>query len=207
VSVPWRIAGSYFESCNCEAICPTRTIDGHPGGRSTYGVCIGVLSWLIVEGNAGPVDLGGLSVAMATRYSDDEPGSPWRFILYLDARADTAQREALEGIYCGRLGGDAVTHFPWVWKESELVRVRAARIEVSHEPRRQWLRIGDYVSVRIGDRYDGPETVTCAIPGHDRPGEELVTAELRVNDDPMRFWLQGKCGFAADFDYASDPGR
>ena len=39
--VGWRIAGSYFESCNCEAICPCRKIDGVPGGRSTYDECLG----------------------------------------------------------------------------------------------------------------------------------------------------------------------
>ena len=40
----WRIRGSYFESCNCDAICPCRSIDGVRGGRSTHGVCMGLLS-------------------------------------------------------------------------------------------------------------------------------------------------------------------
>ena len=48
----WRIRGTYFESCNCDAICPCRRINGVPGGRSTHGVCMGVLSWLIDEGVA-----------------------------------------------------------------------------------------------------------------------------------------------------------
>jgi hypothetical protein len=34
-----RIRAVYFESCNCDAICPCRRIDGVPGGRSTHGVC------------------------------------------------------------------------------------------------------------------------------------------------------------------------
>lgn len=42
----WSIRGSYFESCNGDAICPCRTIDGVAGGRSTHGTCLGVLSWL-----------------------------------------------------------------------------------------------------------------------------------------------------------------
>ena len=100
----WRIRGSYFESCNCEAICPCRRIDGVPGGRSTYGECLGLLSWIIEEGHADDVPLDGLKVALATRYHDDEPGSPWSFVMYVDASADTAQRDALEGIYTGRLG-------------------------------------------------------------------------------------------------------
>ena len=136
----WRISGSYFESCNCDAICPCRKIDGAPGGRSTHGECLGVLSWLIEEGDADGVGLDGLPVAMATRYSDDEEGSPWSWILYVDANATEEQREAIEAIYSGRLGGDAEKHFPWAWKASELVAVRPVEIEVEHSRRRQFLQ-------------------------------------------------------------------
>jgi hypothetical protein len=200
--VPWRIRGSYFESCNCEAICPCRRVDGAGGGRSTYGECLGLLSWLIEDGAAGGVSLGGLAVALASRYHDDEPGSPWSFVLYVDERADDAQRSAIADIYTGRLGGDAMRHFPWAWKESRLVAVRPVEIEVSHEARRQWLRIRDVVSVRIRDAYPGAEIVTCVIPGHEQSGEELVADELRVQDGPLRFELSGNCGYAARFDYA-----
>jgi hypothetical protein len=117
----WQISGSYFESCNCEAICPCRKINGVPGGRSTYGECLGVLSWVIAEGHADDLSLKGLKVALATRYHDDEPGSPWSFVMYVDSQAGAAQREALEGIFTGRLGGDALKHFPWAWKEAERI--------------------------------------------------------------------------------------
>jgi hypothetical protein len=200
--VSWRIRGSYFESCNCDAICPCRKVNGVPGGRSTHGECLGVLSWLIAEGSADGVDLSGQPVAMATRYSDDEPGSPWTWVLYLDAGASDEQRGALEGIFTGRLGGDAANHFPWAWKASELVAVRPVEIDVDHTQRRQWLRIRDHVSVRIRDRYYGPETVTCVIPGHERTGEELVADELLVTDDALAFTYRGVCGYGSTFDYA-----
>jgi hypothetical protein len=200
----WHIRGSYFESCNCDAICPCRRIDGVPGGRSTYGECLGVLSWVIEDGHSGDVRLDGLKVALATRYHDDEPGSPWSFVIYVDVRASETQRTAIADIYTGRLGGDALSHFPWAWKESVLVAVRPVEIEVSHEPRRQWLRIRDLVSVRIRDAYSGPETVTCVIPGHEESGEELVTDELRVDDGPLRFDYAGNCGYSAPFDYRGD---
>ncbi len=198
----WRIRGTYFESCNCDAICPCRRINGVPGGRSTHGICMGVLSWLIEEGVAGDIDLSGLPVAMAVRYSDDEPGSPWTWILYLEARATPEQRAALEGIFSGRSGGGAEGHFPWTWKASELVAVRPVAIDVDHTRRRQRLRIRDHVSVRIRDRYDGDETVSCIIPGHEQVGEELVTDELAVEDERLEFSYRGVCGFAAPFDYA-----
>lgn len=148
------------------------------------------------------LSLDGLNVAIVSRYHDDEPGSPWTFAMYVDAQAEDAQREALVDVYTGRLGGDALDHFPWAWKESVLVGVRPVDIEVSHEPRRQWLRIRDHVTVRIRDRYTGPETVSCVIPGHEQRGEELITYELRVDDGPLRFEFRGNCGYAAGFDYA-----
>jgi hypothetical protein len=162
---------------------------------------MGVLSWLIEDGAANGTDLSGLPLAMAIRYSDDEPGSPWTWVLYLDLRASGEQRTALEDIFTGRLGGDAVSHFPWAWKASELVAVRPVEIDVDHTRRRQWLRIRDHVSVRIRDRYPGPETVTCVIPGHDRAGEELVADELLVEDGPLAFSYRGVCGYGTTFDY------
>jgi hypothetical protein len=198
----WRIRGTYFESCNCDAICPCRRIDGRSGGRSTHGLCLGVLSWIVEEGEADGVDLAGLPVAMATRYSDDEEGSPWTWILYLDRGATDEQRLALEEIWAGRRGGDALKHFPWAWKPSDLVGVRPVEFEVEHTRRRQRLRIRDRVSVRIRDRFDEQGTVTCVIPGHERDGEELVADELVVEDGPLEFSYRGVCGYGATFDYA-----
>jgi hypothetical protein len=202
VATKWHIRGSYFESCNCDAICPCRRIEQVPGGRSTHGICTGVLSWLIEEGRAGGTDLAGVAVALATRYDDDEPGSPWTWILYLDENASEEQRAALEEIFTGRLGGDALEHFPWAWKSSELLAVRPVAIEVDHTRRRQWLSIRNHVTVRIRDRYPGRETVTCVIPGHDRDGEELIADELLVNDGELSFSFTGTCGYASDFAYS-----
>jgi hypothetical protein len=200
--VSWRIHGTYFESCNCDPICPCRRIDGVAGGRSTHGVCMGVLSWLIEEGAVDGTDVGGLPVALACHYSDDEPRSPWTWILYLDERASGEQRAALEGIFTGRLGGDAQRHFPWAWKPSELIAVRPVTIDVDHTRRRQWLRVRDRVSVRIRDRHDESATVTCVISGHERTGEELVADELLVEDGPLVFSYRGVCGYGSTFDYA-----
>jgi len=163
---------------------------------------MGVLSWLIEEGAADRTDLSGLPVALACRYSDDEPGSPWTWVLYLDERASGEQRAALEEIFSGRLGGDAKSHFPWAWKDSELVAVRPVEIDVDHARRRQRLRIRDRASVRIRDRYSGGEEVTCVIPGHERAGEELVADELSVEDGPLAFEYAGVCGYGSTFDYA-----
>jgi len=162
---PWRIAGTYLESCNCDAICPCRRIGGRSGGRSTYGICLGALSWHIERGQTAESDLAGLNVVLACRYSDDEEGSPWTFVLYLDEQGSPAQRAALEAIFLGQVAGTQIEHFPWAWKASNLLAVEPARIELDHTPHRGWFRVNDTVSVRIAGVVEDQATVTCVIPG------------------------------------------
>ena len=201
---PWRLAGTYLESCNCDAICPCRTIGGRGGGRSTYGICEGALSWVIEEGHAGEVDFAGLAVVLALRYDDDEEGSPWSFFLYLDERGDERQREALAEIFTGRLGGAPHQQFPWVWKASHLLGVRAVRIEIDHAPSRGWFRAGTEVAMRVREPVPEQERVTCVIPGHHRDGIELYAEELRVDDAPLDFELSGNCAYQSTFAYSSE---
>jgi hypothetical protein len=202
-ALPWRIAGTYLESCNCEAICPCRRIGGRAGGDSTYRECVGSLCWRIREGHAGDVDLAGLGVVMATRYHDDEPGSPWSFYLYLDDSGTAAQHEALTGIYTGALGGTPRQQFPWAFKPSDLLGVKLARIEIDHTPGKGWFRAGGEVAVRVREPVADQEPVTCIIPGHDRSGREVIVDQLRVDADPLAFEFSGNCGYEATFEYAS----
>jgi hypothetical protein len=201
---PWEISGTYLEACNCDPICPCRAIDGKRGGRSTHGECLGALSWKVERGRAGAVDLGGLGAVMATRYHDDEPGSPWSFHLYLDEQGSEPQRVALAQILTGQLGGTVTEHFPWVWKESELLGVHPARIEIDHTRGRGWFRAGGDVTVRVEAPFPDQGAVTCVIPGHDREGTEIVASDLDVQADPLNFELHGVCGYESTFCYSSE---
>ena len=84
-----------------------------------------------------------------------------------------------------------------------MLAARPAQIELDHTPRRQWFRVRDALTVRISGPYEGEETITCVIPGHERTGEEVVAGELRVDDGPLRFEYAGVCGYASTFDYRS----
>jgi hypothetical protein len=202
-SVDWRVAGSYFEACNCDAICPCRRQGGvKTGTGSTYGVCQFALSWFITEGNSGDVDLAGRSVVIAGFYRDDEPGRPWRICLYLDDRATTAQYEALSEIFLGRLGGTSANNF--AKSIGEVHAVRRATIELDHRPGRWFMRASDFVRVSSISPVLSELPVSCGIPGHDHPGEEVETEVMRVSDGPLDWEVYGRCGFATDFDYASD---
>jgi hypothetical protein len=198
----WHIAGDYFESCNCDAICPCRTVGGRPGGRSTHGICLGVLSWLVHEGHADCVDLSGLAAAFTARYSDDEPGSPWTFVVYVDERGSDEQREALADILLGRRGGDDILRQPWVRKPSDLLEVRASPIETSAGPDGHELRVGRAIIVTASRPVETDERVSCIVPGHHVPGRELYADRLAVHDEPFEWELAGTAAFVAPFSYS-----
>ncbi len=178
-------------------------VGGRPGGRSTSGICFGVLSWAIDEGVAGPVLLAGLNVAMTLMYDDDEPGSPWRFVLHLDARASEEQQEALSAIFLGEQGGE-VMRLPWLRKPSELLETRSSAIELRPDGEGWELRVGSAVEARAVTPVETDEVVSCVIPGHERPGTELIAGAFRVDDPPYAWELVGNCAFAASFEYRAD---
>ncbi len=199
---PWNVEGSYYEVCSCDAICPCRQVGGRAGGRSTYGVCDFGLSWQIEHGRFGDVDLSGLAAVMVGRYSDDEPRSPWRIILYVDERADQSQCEALSDIFLGRVGGGTFRNFARAI--GEVHAVRRAQITLDHTPGREAMKAGPYVSARTARLAASDEPVTCGIPGHDRSGQEIVAERFRVADEAMQAEFEGRCGFAVNFAYDSD---
>lgn len=197
---PWRVSGTYFEACNCEAVCPCRRQGGRPGSESsTYGICQFALSWQVGDGHYGPLPLAGLSVVLTGWYSDDEPDSPWRVILYVDERGSAEQQAALTDIFLGSAGGTPMRNYTHMF--GDILSVRPSRIALDHAPGRQQIGAGDWVTVRVAEPVPAGESITCAVPGHDHVGQELRVEVLRVQDGPLSWEVRGRCGFATDFDY------
>ena len=200
----WSIAGSYFESCNCDAVCPCRMSGGVRGGRSTHGICFGVLSWLVEDGFAPGVVLDGLAAALVLQYDDDEPGSPWRFVLHVDEGGTDAQRDALRAILLGELGGEHVLRLPWVRKPGELLDVRASAISLVRDGDDHELRVGRSVELHASRPVADQDDIRCGIPGYGQPGVELYADVLAVDDEPFEYELRGNCAFASRFAYSSE---
>jgi hypothetical protein len=197
----WRVAGPYVEACNCEAVCPCRQIGGRRGGRAQFQLCQFALAWTVDSGHFGNLDLAGLHTVMAGYWDEDEPGVGWRVCLYTGARADEPRRQALASVFLGRAGGTPSRNYALAIKE--VYGVRPADIEVIHDRGSQRISVDSAVAVVAREPYWSAEAVTCGIPGHDQPGQELVHETLRVEDEPLRFDFDGRCGFAARFDYQS----
>jgi hypothetical protein len=181
-------------------------IGGIPGGRSTHGLCYGVLSWSIEEGTVEGVDVSGLATVLVYRYDDDEAGSPWSLVLHVDERGDERQRGALTDVFLGRAGGGHVSVLPWVRKAREVIDVRVSPIELLPDGSGRALRVGRAARVRATTLVETDEPVACIVPGYERQGRELYADQLAVDDEPFAWELTGNCAFAADFEYSSEPG-
>jgi hypothetical protein len=199
----YSVSGSYFESCNCDPICPCRMSDGIPGGRSTHGICFGALAWLVDDGHIGDVDVSGLKVVLTVRYDDDELGSPWTIVLHVDADGTEQQRAALAEVFLGGLGGPKVGALPWVRKTRHLVDVRANAISLEPDGDGYLLLVGDAVRLRATRPVESDAVVRCGIPGYDELGRELIAEQLAVHDEPFDYELSGNCAFASRFAYTS----
>ena len=199
--VDWRVSGSYFEGCNCKAICPCRSVRGAAGGPSTFGECFGALSWHVLTGHADGIDLSNTLVVMTLRYFDRvQPSTPWEVVLYIDDRTDEAQAAALASIFLGRAGGTVAAQYgPAI---GEVRAIRRARINIEHVAARKRIDVPGYIVVEAEEPASAPGEVACGIPGLDRPGTELVNDIARSDDPALRWEVVGRgASFATDFDY------
>jgi len=198
--IPWKVSGSYYEVCNCEAICPCRRQGDLKGGKATYDTCDFALSWLVEDGRAGALDLAGMKVVMAGTFARDNPNL-WTVTLYVDDEATPEQKAALTDLFLGHAGGTTASGFAsWI---GEVRAVRSARIELDHTPDAQRIDVPPYLTVKTRERvpHDGP--VSCGIPGHQFPGQEIRADVVRYHDGAFDWEFRGRCGFATRFSYAS----
>jgi hypothetical protein len=141
-------------------------------------------------------------VVLAGRWYNDVEGPPWRVILYVDERGNLQQKEALADIFLGRAGGETLRNFARAI--GEVYAVRAAHIDLDHTPNLERLQAGKFVSASTAEPVITDKLVSCGIPGHDRPGQEIIAEKFRVNDPPLCWEISGRCGFATDFAYSSE---
>lgn len=192
----YRIAGSYYEACNCDAVCPCRRQGDVPGSRSTYGDCDFLLSWQITKGHMGDVDLSGLNVSIAGTYNDDVGDDIWSVFIYIDETASKPQFDALRQIFKGDVGGNlgVTANF------STILGIKPAEIRLDHMAGAETINVGTSASAHVVRDFEFDGRVSCGIPGHDHPGQESVSS-LSVQDAPLEFKYSERCGFATDFAY------
>ena len=102
----WWMKGDWFDVCSCDIACPCEF-----GQAPTNNHCEGVLAHHIREGAYGDLRLDGLNVIAVAAFD----GNFWAGEadvtagVFIDARADERQREALERVFSGQAGGFPAT--------------------------------------------------------------------------------------------------
>ena len=84
----WRIAGDWWDLCNCAIGCPCNF-----GSNPTYGFCEGVLTWLIREGNYGDLAFAkDLAVVLIIHWEGNVFEKNREFGFLIDDRANPEER-------------------------------------------------------------------------------------------------------------------
>ena len=98
----WKIQGGWFDVCRCAIPCPCSWAQ-----PPDDNYCEGVLVWHIEKGHYGTVELDGLNVAMVGSFKGNvwEDATDFVQAIFMDERADEAQREALQTVFSGQAGG------------------------------------------------------------------------------------------------------
>ncbi len=141
----WQIAGTYFETCSCEVVCPC-TASLALG--ADYDRCKVTLVFNVRDGDVEGTDVSGLTVAAVADTPKVMSDGNWRLGVFIDAAASDQQAEKLGAVFSGQLGGPMEALGPLV---SENLGVERAPIEVREEGLRHSVRIGDAVDFEIED--------------------------------------------------------
>lgn len=194
----WSLSGTYFESCNCDTACPCVFLS-----EPTESECTVLVGWHIDEGSEGEVDLGDLNVALAVRSPGHMAQVPWTVALYLDARADGKQSDALTRIFTGQAGGHPERLASHI---GDVLGISSVVIQFEADGRRRSLRIGDVGSVEVeAIEGQGGEPVTieghplCIAPGY--PVTAARSTTLEYHDHGLEWELSEKNGFFSPFAY------
>jgi hypothetical protein len=108
----WRIEGQYFETCNCEFLCPC--ISSNMAARPDEGDCAVALAFHIDRGAKDRVALDDLSFIVVARSPGPMIDGGWTVGLIVDERASQEQADAILAIASGQAGGPMAAMAPLI---------------------------------------------------------------------------------------------
>lgn len=197
----WKIAGSYFETCSCDVVCPC-TASLSLG--ATHDYCRVVLVFDVKDGEVEGVDVSGLKVAAVAETPKVMTDGNWRLGVFIDADASDEQAEKLGGVFSGALGGPMEALGPLV---GENLGVERAAIEVHEEGLTHSVKIGDSVDFEVEDVV--PFGVESGEPArlvgifHPAGSDLTVARATRSQIDAFGISYEGKSAFSRDFAWAA----
>jgi hypothetical protein len=197
----WRLDGTYFESCSCDAICPC-TWSAFTA-KATLDRCRALLAYHVESGEIDGVDVSGLSFALFLDTPPVMAEGNWRVGVFLDDAASDAQTERLGAVLSGQAGGPPAMLGPLI---SEMLGVTKASISYTDDGRDHRVHIGDSVDVGVQDftAIEGQEPVRLTNVMH--PSNTTLTvapaATAQLSTFGIDWGREGQSGFSAPFSWA-----
>jgi hypothetical protein len=196
----WKVAGSYFEACNCEVACPC-VFTSPP----TSGECTVLVAWHIEQGRFGEIDLDGLNAVLAAHSPGHMLEGKWKVALYVDERANQSQQDALTQIFSGQAGGHLANLAPLI---DQVLGVKAAPIQFRSEGKQRSLHLGDVAVAEIEglSGQNGSDVTIASHPFTAVPGFPAVVAkskQMSFSDYGLKWEVSNKNGFFSPFAYQS----
>lgn len=99
----WRLEGDYFETCNCDYLCPC--ITSFMQAPPTTGECKVAIAFQINKGHYGELSLDGVAFVVAAYTPGPMADGDWTVGLIIDDGASGKQVEAIGAIASGGAGG------------------------------------------------------------------------------------------------------
>ncbi len=193
--MPWNLAGSYFETCSCDVVCPC-TASLSLG--ATRDRCKVVLVFNVKQGEVDGTDVSGLTVAAVADTPKVMSEGSWRLGVVIDEAASEEQAEKLGGVFSGALGGPMEALGPLV---GENLGVERLPIEVHEDGHKHSIRIGDDVDFEIEDvvpfgvESDEPAKLTGIF--HPVGSELTVSRATRSKINAFGIQYEAKAGFSS----------
>ena len=99
----WKVSGQYYETCNCDFICPC--LPGQMAVSPSKGSCNFAMAFRVDRGSYGAVSLDGLGFIVLGFTPEAMVKGNWSVGLITDERANVEQRDAITAIASGAAGG------------------------------------------------------------------------------------------------------
>jgi hypothetical protein len=198
VMAEWKCTGSYFETCSCDAACPCAFLS-----PPTKGYCTLLAGWHIEQGSYGDVALDGLNVAFAAHSPGHMMETKWKAALYLDERANDAQRDALSKIFKGEVGGQPARLFAHV---GEFLGIKSVPIEYHTNATHRSLKIPQIADAEIENlsTEGAEEIIITSRPWSIAAGYPSVVAKsqrVEYNDYDMHWQMAKENAYHSPFEY------
>jgi hypothetical protein len=197
----YRLEGTYYESCNCEVVCPcSATSLVLP---ADYDRCTVVLGFGIASGEVDGVRVDGCGAAMVVDAPKQMTDGGWRVGLFIDG-ATEEQREKLVSVFSGAQGGPAAAFGPLV---GELLGVEYSPIEVYDDGLIHGIRVGEAIDLEVHEFGGADKETAMALTNVAHPANTTLTVAQAKRGSINAFGIEvdtkGKNGHAARFSWAA----